>query len=510
MTTSEPTPSRERGHPGHHQVHRRRQALIAVSLAVAALGAANLLGSGGPAVASMATITTVVTPQAAVEATPRSFADLVQAVAPAVVNITTESPRSFHRSRHDSGLGLGPGPGPGPGRTETAVGSGFVVDPQGLVVTNDHVVRNASRITVTLHDGRRLEATLRGRDPKTDLALLEVEADEPLPFASFGDSDAVRVGDWVVAVGNPFGLGGTVTAGIVSARGRDIHSGPFDDYLQVDAPINRGNSGGPLFDALGQVVGVNAAIFSPTGGNVGIGFAIPAALAAPIIDALREHGRVERGWIGVAIQPITADIAAALGFDESSGGALVAQVIDDSPAAHAGVKPGDIVVRFNGEAIEHFKSLPRRVADTGTGTEVPVVVWRDGRELTLGMVVNAGESISPVATGEHPAPTAGDAPPRLGIRVAPLSPELRADRGIDADLVGVFVAAVDPRGPAARKGLRAGDVILRIGTEAVLQPGDVAAAVRDASTGERPTVLLLVERMGHRRFVAVPLSPDYS
>lgn len=260
-----------------------------------------------------------------------------------------------------------------------ALGSGFIIDPDGYVVTNNHVIDGADEITVILEGGDRLEAKVVGRDAKTDLALLKIDADEPLPYVSFGDSDAARVGDWVVAVGNPFGLGGSVTAGIISARGRDIHAGPFDDFLQVDAPINRGNSGGPLFSTSGEVIGINTAIYSPNGGNVGIGFATPSSLARTVIAQLREKGSVERGWLGVTIQSVTDDIADSLGLDEAEG-ALVSKVLPDSPAASAGLQQGDVILALNGQRITRFKTLPRLVAEAKTGKPATVTVWRDGRE----------------------------------------------------------------------------------------------------------------------------------
>ncbi len=340
--------------------------------------------------------------------TPASFADVIAAVSPAVVNISVSKavsrrvPRGgmpsippgssfeefFRRFFERQSLTQGQGP------LVQGMGSGFVVGPEGYVVTNNHVVEGADAITVTFDDGTRYEAELRGTDPKTDLALLKIEVDEPLPYARFGNSDRMRVGDWVIAIGNPFGLGGTATTGIVSARGRDIQSGPFDDFLQIDAPINRGNSGGPLFDIAGQVVGVNTAIFSPNGGSVGIGFAIPAAQAEPVIEQLRSTGHVERGWLGVQIQTVTEDIASRLGLD-SALGALVAGVVPESPAERAGIRTGDVIVGINGNEIERVKDLIRLVAGARPEDEVHLELWRGGETLALDVVI--GESKEQIA-----------------------------------------------------------------------------------------------------------------
>ena len=434
------------------------------------------------------------------------FADLVSAVRPAVVNVEvtravrptarshpwrlppgTEAPEFFRRFLPMPWNGT-----PGAPRAE-GVGSGFIIDAAGLVVTSHHVVRGADTVTVTLHDGRELEARIAGADPKTDLALLEIDAGEALPTVEFGDSDATRVGDWVVAVGSPFGLGGTVTAGIVSARGRDIGSGPYDDYLQLDAPINRGSSGGPLFDRGGRVVGVNSAIFSPTGGNVGIGFAVPANVARPVVESLRTGGRVERGWLGVAIQHVDETLAEALGLDEAKG-ALVASVMADGPAARAGLRSGDVIVSFAGRPVDAVKDLPHIVAALDSGTEAGIEVWRDGglETLTATIGVQAQEEAL-LATA--PAAGGGDGAPRLGVALAARDEPGKA---------GVSITGVVPGSPAARAGLRPGDVIVYAGSKAVSGAGEVAGAVRAAASGDKP-LLLLVERNEHRRYVAIEL-----
>ena len=454
--------------------------------------------------------------------TPRSFADLVERVLPAVVNISTsgrtipaelrtlpelDMPRDSRFERflreHFGDRFPSPGmPGPTPPPETRSVGSGFIIDADGIIVTNHHVIENAREIKVTLHDGRQLAATVVGRDQKTDLALLRVEPDEPLDFVEFGDSDATRVGDWVVAVGNPFGLGSTVTAGIVSARGRDIRSGPFDDFLQVDAPINRGNSGGPLFNRNGKVIGVNAAIFSPTGGNVGIGFAIPARLAKPVVADLRGQGHVDRGWMGVQIQAVDRELADALGLD-SPRGALVAGVLPDSPASEADIRPGDVVLKFDGEAVEEIRDLPKLVAGAKAEQEVNIELWRDRAERTVKLTV--GQSLAGNANAkleETPLDTE-----KLGLQLAALTPEIRRRFDVGPDSDGVLVAGVAPGSQAAARGIRPGDLIVAVEREAVSTPLDVVEKVRTARKASRGSVLLLVHRNQRAYFVAVPVTP---
>ena len=368
------------------------------------------------------------------------------------------------------------------------------------MVTNNHVIEGADTITVVLDDGTRLAADVRGRDPKTDLALLKVEAAEPLAHVSFGDSDAMRVGDWVVAVGNPFGLGGTVTAGIISARGRDLKSGPFDDFLQVDAPINRGNSGGPLFDGAGRVIGINTAIYSPSGGNVGIGFAIPSALAEPIIAELRADGRVERGWLGVRIQPVTEDIADGLGL-AGKGGALVAGVEPDSPAAKAGLRPGDVIRGVDGHAVTRLGDLPRLVAGVRSGETARIEVWRHGSERTVEVTIGSVPAGDVMASGR----TEDHGQPALGLSLASLTDEVRRRFGLADDARGVVVVAVEAGSAAAERGLRPGDVVVMAGQDPVAAPADVVRAVDSAAAAKRRSVVLLVSRRGEERFVALPL-----
>jgi len=478
-------------------------AVLAVALALAA---AHPAGAASPQVA----------PDSPAVVQPRqSFADLVERVQPAVVHVATRTrvagtampqmPFRFpegspfaeqFREFFERHFRQAP---PGQAPQATGVGSGFFVDAQGHAVTNYHVVKDADEIRVTLHDGTELPARVVGHDEKTDLALLEVEHDGETPYVRFGDSDAARVGDWVVAVGSPFGLGGTVTAGIISARGRDIRSGPYDDFLQVDAPINRGNSGGPLFDQSGQVIGVNTAIFSPSGGNVGIGFAVPSRIAEAVVTALLTEGRVERGWMGVNIQALTPELAESFGLDEPRG-ALVAGVLDDSPAERAGITVGDVIVGFDGTPIESMRELPRVVAAADAGSTVPVELLRDGERRTVELEVGRMPGEEQLARGgQQPAGEEG-----LGVELAVLDDAARARLGLAEDARGVLIAEVASGSPAAREGLRAGDVIVRVGSEPVRRPQQVIDAVRAARAADRRSVVLLISRNGSERFVAVP------
>ena len=441
------------------------------------------------------------------------FADLIEQVQPAVVNIATKrklkaGPAQFRMNGRPADPNDpqmqefferffgGPLPGfGGPGREVRSAGSGFVIDAAGYIVTNNHVVEEADEITVTFQDGTRLEATLAGRDPKTDLALLKVEPRKPLPTVALGDSDSARVGDWVIAIGNPFGLGGTATAGIISARGRDIQSGPYDDYLQVDAPINRGNSGGPIFDETGRVIGVNTMIYSPNGGSVGIGFAIPASTVAHVVGELRDDGKVDRGWLGVQIQGLDEDMAAGLGLEDTHG-ALVADVVAGSPAGKAGLKPGDVVRSFDGKPVKAARDLSRAVADTADGSRAKIEVLRDGKALDLTVrIAKLDEGDEPLLAGNAAGATGGD----LGLQLAPA-----AAQGADGD--GALVVGVRPGSAAAELGLAEGDIIRQVGAEPVKSPADVGKAVKQARAADRKSVLLLVERDGRRSFVPLALS----
>lgn len=450
---------------------------------------------------------------------PASFADLADRLLPAVVNISTTQSVEGH-----PGIEI-PGFPPGspfeeffkeffernqqrqlPSRKATSLGSGFIVDPSGYVVTNNHVIQDADEITVILHDDTQLPAKLVGRDGKTDVAVLKVEPTVKLPAVTFGDSERLRVGDWVLAIGNPFGFGGTVTAGIISARGRDINSGPYDDFLQTDASINRGNSGGPMFDLDGQVIGVNTAIFSPSGGSIGIGFAIPSSIVEPIVKQLIATGEVKRGWIGVRIQEVTPEIADTLGLKHASG-ALVASAMDDGPAKAAGIRAGDVILEFNGHEVSEMRRLPRIVADTEVGQTVKVKLWRDGKERTVDIKVAAlqeGEEELAKASDSAPTPEA-EKVDALGFSVSDIDDKLRERYDIAADTSGVVVTEIEDSGAAAEKGLRVGDVIVEVGQKPVSKAGDVAARIKDAKSSGQKSVLLLVEGQGGMRFVALKL-----
>ncbi|MEQ8965150.1 MAG: DegQ family serine endoprotease [Azospirillaceae bacterium] len=450
---------------------------------------------------------------------PDSFADLADRLLPSVVNVSTTqtmqredfpeipnfpegSPfedffRDFFERRGEQ---------PSRPRRATSLGSGFIIDTDGHIVTNNHVIEGADEITVILHDDTNLSAEVVGRDERTDLAVLKVDTDLPLQPIEWGDSGEMRVGDWVIAIGNPFGLGGTVTAGIISARSRNINAGPYDDFLQTDASINRGNSGGPMFNLDGDVIGINTAIFSPSGGSVGIGFAIPSALARNVIDQIVEFGRTRRGWLGVRIQTVTEEIAEGLGLDGARG-ALVAGVTPDGPAEDAGIEPGDVVISFDGEPVEEMRELPRMVAETSVGASVPVEIWRQGEVMTV--EVDLGEleeaEAEGLLAGEAGPETSGDTAEfaDLGLTVGSLTAERRQEFGIGEDIEGVVILDVAPGSAAEEKGLAAGEVILEVGQEAVTSPGDIAERIDQAREAGRRSVLLLIEREGDLRFVAL-------
>jgi serine protease Do len=384
-----------------------------------------------------------------------------------------------------------------------AVGTGFIVDANGWIVTNFHVAGKADSITVTLADGRKLPAKMVGGDDKTDLALIKVESDKPLPFVTFADATKVRVGQPVMAVGNPFGLGGTVTTGIVSARGRDIHSGPFDDYIQTDAAINRGNSGGPLFDMDGKVIGINTAIFSPSGGSVGLGFAIPSSLAEPVVAQLKANGRVERGLLGVQIQPVTEELAQSMALG-SEKGALVAQVQPDSLALAAGIKSGDVIKSVDGKNIESIRDLTRMISAIKPGTSVKLGVWRDGKDMS--MTAKVGDQKDEAAVVKTKADQPADAkkaePMSYGVSLAPISAEARQELKLDDSIKGVVVAAVEPGSPADDQGLKAGDVLQQVGKDSVDSPKMAAEKLKEAKKTGKP-VLMKIYREGMTRFVAI-------
>lgn len=457
-------------------------------------------------------IAPVVTQQAAVQAVSQArwgtlpnLADLVEAASPSVVQIVARTPNQagaaqfanpFEGSPLEEFFNRNfPNPGAAPGELPDRVGSGsgFFIDAEGHIVTNNHVVENARSVTIVLENGREIEADVVGTDPKTDLAVLKVNARNLPKALSWGDSDAARPGDSIFAVGSPFGLGNTVTAGIVSARGRTI-GGQYDDFIQVDAPINRGNSGGPLFDAKGEVIGVNSAIFSPSGGNVGIGFSIPADLAQSIVDQIIRTGTVERGWLGVAIQGVDADIAASLGIGNARG-ALVQDVTADSPADKAGLEVGDLILTFGGERISDLTDLTRAVADTPVGQSRDVRILRGGKERTL------KATIAKLEDAEEPqqqlASARGSSSLDSDVKIETLGLEL-------ANQSGVVIADVGINSPAGVAGLRQGDRVLMVNQAEVSNAAAVKAAVDQAKRDKRQAVLFQIERNGRKAFVGVP------
>ena len=455
---------------------------------------------------------------------PDSFADLSARLLPSVVNIsTTQNIKQGQQGPSAQRPQLPPGSQfedffreffdrqqrrSTPQRRATSLGSGFIIDPAGYVVTNNHVIADADEITVTLAGDRRLKAKVIGRDAKTDLALLKVDSETPLDAVKFGDSRATRVGDWVVAIGNPFGLGGTVTAGIVSARHRDINSGPYDDFIQTDASINRGNSGGPMFNLDGEVVGVNTAIFSPSGGSVGIGFAIPSNLAKPIIDQLRKFGRARRGWLGVRIQTVTDDIAQSLELDKTTG-ALVADLTPGGPAETGKIVVGDVILTFDGKEVGEMRSLPRIVAETAVGERVLVEVWRQGKKEKLNIVLGEFPEDDRLVASKPTLqqPEAEKDLAVLGLVLSAVTPELRERFKFDQGVEGVVVTEVEEGSAAAERQIRPGDIIRKVGHEhvPVKQPSQIRKLVEDARKANRKTIIVLVEREGGRRFVPIKI-----
>jgi serine protease Do len=460
-----------------------------------------------------------------VQMVPASFADLAAKVTPAVVNISSTHVETAD-DQQDMPFNAQKGSpfeqfmqqfmqqqgkkNPAK-RKATALGSGFIVDSSGYIVTNNHVIESATQIQVTTNDGTDYPAKLIGSDPKTDLALLKIDAKKPLTAVQFGDSDKSRVGDWVLAIGNPFGLGGTVTTGIISARSRDIHEGPFDDFLQIDASINQGNSGGPTFNMNGDVVGINTAIFSPSGGSVGIGFAIPSNLAKPILAELKDKGQIQRGWLGVEIQQVTPEIAGAIGLDEAKG-ALVASVQPDSPAAHAKLQPGDVIVSFNGQTVHEMRDLPRLVAEADPNSKVDLGVLRDKKQISVSTTIGKMKDDNQVASTDQQGQDNGQADNSTGVEVAalgatlaPMSQEARQQFNLDQDVKGVVVADLDQDGPLADQGIRAGDVIKKVSDADVQSPADVKRLTDLAKADKQQVVLMLVDRQGKSLFVAVKL-----
>jgi serine protease Do len=446
----------------------------------------------------------------------RSFADVVEQVSPAVVNIkVTKTAAAMPTNSFRSMPGGGEMPFDDffqhffgmPGVPQRSVpmqaqGSGFMIDQDGYVVTNNHVIEGADQIVVVDQDGDEFDATLVGTDPKTDIALLKIENHGQLPSLKFGDSDKARVGDWVLAIGNPFGLGGTATAGIISARGRDIQSGPYDDFLQIDAPINSGNSGGPVFNADGDVIGMNTAIYSPNGGSVGIGFAIPSRQMIEVVDALKSNGTVRRGWLGVQIQSVDDEMASSFSLDQASG-ALVAEVVKDSPADKGGLEVGDIIRKFDGKDVKDARSLSRIVAATEPKDRVPVEVWRNGDRKTVH--VKLGEAVEEKPTVAAASGSSATAESDLGLSVANLTDEYRSQLDLPDDYPGVVITGVAPDSSAAREGLRRGDVVSRIDTQPVRNVREAEQALQQAKNrGDH--VAMLLRRGDTQQFVSLSFS----
>ena len=456
---------------------------------------------------------------------PIGFADIVERVKPSVISVkvniaqklvkddssSEDSPfqpgspmeRFFRRFGGPDGLPPGLRGGPrGGGRAITGQGSGFFISSDGYAVTNNHVVDGADKVEVTTDEGKTYSAKVIGTDPRTDLALITVEGSSNFAFAKLSDSKP-RIGDWVLAVGNPFGLGGTVTAGIVSASGRDIGNGPYDDFIQIDAPVNKGNSGGPAFDTDGEVMGVNTAIYSPSGGSVGIAFSIPANTVKSVVAQLKDKGTVSRGWIGVQIQPVTSDIADSLGLKKAEG-ALVAEPQANGPAAKAGIESGDVITAVNGEPVKDARELARTIGGLSPGNSVKLNVLHKGQDkvvnLTLGQLPNTQEAKADTDNDDKGGATRGTDVPRLGLTVAP------ANSVAGAGKEGVVVTEVDPKSAAAERGFKEGDVILEVAGKSVTSAGEVRDAITAARNDNKNSVLMRVKSGGSSRFVAVPLA----
>ena len=521
----------------HAWLNRKRAAALGVGLGATLVlapfvWAENPPMASDPAQAAPATPTTMTSSAALIQQ--QSFAPLVKKVLPAVVNISVSQKGDGEAMSEEQEMTPSPGfpnspfdeflhrffeqqnPGgqrhlfpqmPGGEARRIALGSGFIVDPSGYVVTNNHVIGDAGKVEVTLQDNSKYTAKIVGRDPKTDIAVLKIKADKQLPYVTFGDSSAAQVGDWVMAVGNPFGLGGTVTTGIVSARGRDIHSGPFDDFLQIDAPINRGNSGGPTFNLEGEVIGINTAIYSPNGGSVGIGFAVPSTAAKTIVAQLEQHGKISRGWLGVQIQEVTPAIAASLGLHGEQG-ALVAAVTLDSPGAKAGLKQGDVILSFNGSEVDHLRDLPRLVAATAPDSAATMSVWRNGQKVQLQATVGElpnNEQVASTSSGQEEEQRARAE--ALGMHFAPLTGQLRRELNVAKDVHGVVITRVDSGSAADDVGLSEGDVLVAIDQKPVSTPQEAADQLKEIAASKK-SALLLLNRHGVTQYVGVSLGEN--
>lgn len=498
-------------------LRRHRAVLLFSAVLVAPLVAGVALN------ASLADTKMASSPDASANRAPAtSYAPIVAADKPAVVTITsimkTSSAPDGQAQPSDSGLssderlprffsnrGIPAPKAPPQGATQLAeaLGSGFIISSDGTIVTNNHVIDGASDIMVTLDDGTELPATLVGRDAKSDLAVLKIRAGKPLPTVAWGDSDRLRAGDPILAIGNPFGIGTTVTAGIVSARGRDLNSGPYDDFLQIDAPINHGNSGGPLVDTNGTVVGINTAIYSPNGGSVGVGFAIPSNEAEKIVAKLVKNGSIEHGLLGIEMQPVTTDLANALGLPTPEG-ALVADVGDGSPAAHAGIETGDVITGFAGQTINEPKTLSRAVADLVPGKREVLSVWRNGKTVALSVVIGGNDaSVKPVATINSAQPLHSSFP-TLGLALGDLDRTVRQALNVPSQVYGAVVEGVDPDQPAATSGIELGDIIISVNGVPVKTAKDTSQAISVAAKSSKKSALLLVKRGDQQTFIAVP------
>lgn len=457
------------------------------------------------------------------------YANLVAPLLPAVVNISTttvvrgrgetdmsplDSPfpkgsplEEFMKEFYDQIQPEGP-------RNSSAVGSGFIVDPEGYIVTNNHLVADADQVIVTLNDNTELKATVVGRDRRTDIAVLKVNTNKKLPFVQWGDSEKIRTGDQIIAIGNPFGLGGTVTSGIVSHLGRNIGGnsryGDFiNGYIQTDASINMGNSGGPMFDMSGKVVGVNTAIYSPTGASVGIGFAIPSEVAKKIVAQIRQYGRPKRGWLGVHIQPVTEDIAEGLGLKELTG-ALIGSVNKDGPAAKAKLQAGDIILKVGDKEVKEPRNLPMLVADISSGTTVPITIWRKGKVMSVS--VQIGEQTEAEETGSIPSPKGGKNLAKgieiHGITLQPLTEEVRQRFDITTDAEGVLIVDVSSKSSADEKGIRPGDIIMEIGQQEVKTPQQVVEQFKKSENDNNKSALLLINHNGEARYVTIKIGKE--
>jgi len=505
---------------------RRRAALASIGL-----GSALALALGSQVWAESPTANSATAPAPVLQQ--ESFAPLVKKVLPAVVNISVtetgkaspmadedEPSQGFRQSPFDDMLRKffdqqgrnNPNDEEGPqggGVKRIALGSGFIISADGHIVTNRHVVGDASKVEVTLQSGDKYTAKIVGKDARTDLAVLKIDAGKQLPYVNFGDSSAAEIGDWVVAVGNPFGLGGSVTTGTISARGRDIHTGQFDDFLQIDAPINRGNSGGPTFNLRGEVIGINTAIYSPNGGSVGIGFAVPSNVAKTVVTQLEEHGKVDRGWLGVQIQEVSPAIASSLGL-KNDHGALVAMVTPDSPGAAAGLKQGDVILGFNGNDVTKMRDLPRFVSSEAPGSKATLTVWRDGKESQLDLKLGEMPENPQVASADRndEAQPSDDRASAMGLHLAPLTRDLRGELHLGSSVHGVVVTGVDNGSLADNLGLSRGDVIMSINQQPANSPKEAADRLRDIAKSPNKTALLLLNRHGVTQYIGVELNKN--